>query len=536
MSASWSTTPARPEVVQSSVAARQSSWSSSASPAVPFVTSPTGQHPTGYSTADPQTSDLQSPASSTAARQLSDGAKAAVAVCSTLGAVALLVAALLLLYRRQRRRKPSYDRDHGPRQSASSSFFHSTGLFRSHIRLTSDVALSQSTTESAKSQLMTPAHPASQSYTLAVRPGSPDMRDGPQLSPPLRLRDRRLLPSICLGGGARHGRDSPSPPLTPLTTAQDERVFFPASPICSPATSKLVPRREHTPRLYYSHHRSNGSGSHGSASTNPGGYILPRAPPPVAFSFPRPESDAMAPRPAPGTGLGPSPLPPRTSQSSLAPSSAYSSLRHGSAELVLPVSAFSGRTAGTPPTSPTRPPRPHEEPLEIPDLVTPARGAGGVGIGLTTPNATVMPGPPPTKALPLLPSVVCPSQRAVGSAPGSPMPSSPPPEEDAKTAAPQYMQPAEAVAAASAAAHDPADMTPHHAPGVRASWNSWGGGGGSAPGVVQKAGQGRARAASPLLAGHGAADGGSGEHHDRPGSATVSVLHEEDLESLGGTY
>ncbi|KAK5657261.1 hypothetical protein OQA88_3320 [Cercophora sp. LCS_1] len=192
-------------------------------------------------------------ASTTSASPLSQGAKIAIGVCSALALAAFIAMALLILYRRKRHRSR-----------------------RTHNRL-----------------------PPSSSPTPLISPAN---ATSTPLTPPLRLRDRRFLPAML-----RAGNRSPSPPLTPLTPA-----YFPASPICSPTTNKLIPRHERTP--------------------HPGGEL-----PPVVF------------------GMG---VVSRGSLSSTGPGTGQSSLRN--------------EIPGTPPSSPTRPPRPFEGPLEIPDLVSPA--------------------------------------------------------------------------------------------------------------------------------------------------------------------
>lgn len=183
-------------------------------------------------------------------------------------------------------------------------------------------------------------------------------QDSRPLIPPLRLRDRKLLPSILRSS---HNQ-SPSPPLTPLTPAHSHgggggghsSVVFPSSPITSPTTNKLVPRHERTPRV------------HGTSGS------LPSLPSPALFG--------MHGSGAPGS---------RGSLSSYGAGSTtgLSSLRNEAF-------SYSG-TASPPPTSPTRPPRPHEEPLEIPDLVKPAPFPLGSRINRSAPAAP----PPPVSPL-----------------------------------------------------------------------------------------------------------------------------------------
>ncbi|KAA8629904.1 hypothetical protein SMACR_04101 [Sordaria macrospora] len=179
--------------------------------------------------------------------------------------------------------------------------------------------------------------------------------DSRPLIPPLRLRDRKLLPSILRSG---HNQ-SPSPPLTPLTPAHSHggggggghsSVMFPSSPITSPTTNKLVPRYERTPRV------------HGTTGS------LPSLPPPALFGI----HGSGAPR----------------SRGSLSSYGAGSTT--GPSSLRNEAFSFSGTTS-PPPTSPTRPPRPHEGPLEIPDLVKPAPFPFGSRMNRSVPSASPQP-------------------------------------------------------------------------------------------------------------------------------------------------
>ena len=178
--------------------------------------------------------------------------------------------------------------------------------------------------------------------------------DSRPLIPPLRLRDRKLLPSILRSGY----NQSPSPPLTPLTPAHSygggggghSSVMFPSSPITSPTTNKLVPRRERAGRV------------HGT------GGSLPSLPPAALFGMHGPG--------APGS---------RGSLSSYGAGSIT-----GPSSLRNEAFSFSGTTS-PPPTSPTRPPRPHEGPLEIPDLVRPAPFPFGSRMNRSVPSAPPQP-------------------------------------------------------------------------------------------------------------------------------------------------
>lgn len=264
--------------------------------------------------------------------------------------------ALLRLYRKKRRRAPHHR------------------FLRTHLRLTKNIPPSGSPT------------PLISTTNSAASGGAP-------LTPPLRLRDRRFLPSIL-----RPGNRSPSPPLTPLTPAYggyrphhhlhpSSGGVFPSSPICSPTTNKLVPRHEKTPRV-------NGASFGIGASESAAGIL-----PPSAFALPA--------LPVTATSRGS-----LISYGGASSTTGHSSLRHevapqlsagnGSGSSTGPgVGTGTGTAAGVytgaPPRSPNRPPRPHDAPLEIPDLVSPASPLSP----LSAVSASSSPlGPPPNRALP----------------------------------------------------------------------------------------------------------------------------------------
>ncbi|KAL2020547.1 hypothetical protein VTK56DRAFT_8347 [Thermocarpiscus australiensis] len=207
---------------------------------------------------------------------------------------------------------------------------------------------------------------------------------GRPLTPPLRLRDRKFLPS--LPSVLRPWSRSPSPPLTPLTPAYNPQTVFPSSPICSPTTSKLIPRHERTARGY-----TRVPPPVSSASS----FSLPiHIPGPITHSF-RPGSQGSASSyggtsfaTTTGTGTG------------TVAGTAHSSLRNELSTTATTTTTnnnnpfLANTTATSPKTpllSPSRPRRPHDEPLEIPDLLTPA--------SLSPPLS-----PPPNRALPRPPS------------------------------------------------------------------------------------------------------------------------------------
>ena len=135
-------------------------------------------------------------APSTRSQGLSTGVKAAIGVLSSLSILALL--SLLLCLHRRRRTK-----------------------HRRSLRARIKHASTAPSTSSSPSRLV----PLS---TVSSRHGAP------LLSPPLRLKDRRLLPTLMGGGGPSRRPGRPS-------------AAFPTSPLCAPTTSKLVPRNENAP-------------------------------------------------------------------------------------------------------------------------------------------------------------------------------------------------------------------------------------------------------------------------------------------------
>ncbi|KAK4189841.1 hypothetical protein QBC35DRAFT_122169 [Podospora australis] len=285
---------------------------------------------TTTATSDPTSAPAES-TSTTTSTGLSSQGKIALAVCMSIGAIVLLCLALLWV-RGRRRRNPS--QHHG--------FSSKLGFGR--------------------------RRPQGGSPTPLISPASSAVGNGPLLTPPLRLRDRKFLPSIL-----RSGNRSPSPPLTPLTPAyspQHGSTLFPTSPICTPTTSKLVPRNERTPRAYT------------------GG--LPPIPPMMPSLADSSRGSASSYSTASIGGAT------TTTSHTHNVANQYSSLRN---EITSP----GGTAAPNTPTSPARPPRPHDSPLQIPDLIT-AATAMTSGPSSTTSLVISPPlSPPPTRALPLLP-------------------------------------------------------------------------------------------------------------------------------------
>ncbi|KAK4101102.1 hypothetical protein N658DRAFT_559257 [Parathielavia hyrcaniae] len=325
------------------------------------------------------------------------------------------------------------------------------------------------------------------SPTPLISPASSTAGTRALVTPPLRLRDRKFLPSLL-----RPGSRSPSPPLTPLTPAYSPQpggrgggAVFPSSPICSPTTSKLVPRHERT--LTPRNHPAYSSGGNSSPSRLSPSSMTPES----AFSLP-------VPVPGSASGLWPGPRsagdgqqqqqqqqqqhpyhhyhhpqqPPHRGSASASScytgqtgtSTAHSSLRH---EIPIATPFFMNGTntgtntgTGTPTSStntppppppppatpaspslpgsslPSRPPRPHESMLQIPDLLTPAptatstapslssssAGGGGVGGGGIVPTAANRAGRVGSVSTP--PPLSPPPTRAL---PRPPPPATPPP-------------------------------------------------------------------------------------------------------------
>jgi hypothetical protein len=232
--------------------------------------------------------------------------KVAIAVCSSLSVLAALLLALFLLHRRRKHSNVS------PSSSLPVSTKDHGHVYRPPGSATSPLMDSSNTTR-------------------------------PPLTPPLRLRDRKFLPSIL----NRQSR-SPSPPLTPLNP-----VHFPSSPICSPTTNQLIPRHERTPKKY------------GQASP-------PLSPPPMPPAY-----FADSNRGSLGSNSTVTFADSTKSADGGQPATCVSSLRKE--------------------CLPYRPPRPHEA-ADIPDLVSPVSPTASVTV--------ISPGPPPNRALPKTPVII----------------------------------------------------------------------------------------------------------------------------------
>ncbi|KAK4157678.1 hypothetical protein C8A00DRAFT_39959 [Chaetomidium leptoderma] len=418
-------------------------------------------------------------ASTASESSLTGQGKAAIAICSVL-ALVLVICFVLIWLRRRNRCKAS---------------------FRHALRFRHGLSH---------------GHPPAGSPTPLISPTSSAIGARTMLTPPLRLRDRKFLPSIL-----RSGSRSPSPPLTPLTPAYSPqpggRGAFPSSPICSPTINKLIPRHE---RSYTT-----------AAAATPRTYT---GYPPLIASL-TPESTFSLPIPVPGGGGGRVnswTQPPNNNSShrgsasaasscytgtggaittSSSTTTAHSSLRHEIPIAAPPYSfasgggSSSGREATPPPPplvpappsspSPCRPPRPHEAMLQIPDLVTPATttttslGSGRGGVDTPPPPPL---SPPPTKALPRTPSLV-PLPLRGSSAPDA---GSPPPAVLGGGGGGPPPPPEQAVSAAAGAGQ----------PGSRGSWGSW--------------------------SGTGTVVGGGSDHH--ASSSTTAIGGAAEIEAAGG--
>lgn len=271
-----------------------------------------------------------------AERSLSAGLKAAAVVGAALGTAVIICIIFVCMRRRHRHQYPSSDRallasGWGGSQTPTKSWF-----------------LSQ------------PGHAG------ASRSG---------LVPPPRLGDRRYL----LGSMRRKARVTESGKtgagrvmMSPGTWAYSGGSLFPTAPICAPTTSRLVPRREKSPRLWFELQQGDRN------QAQPHGQKGGRASPPRSG----------------GGTCGSQERDSTSSTGSAAAGKPASMFTH-------PEVIFSDVSPPPPPPSRqtrslNRPPRPHDEPLEIPHLVSPAsptRNPLARGIG-----------PPPDRALPSPPA------------------------------------------------------------------------------------------------------------------------------------
>ena len=258
---------------------------------------------------------------------LSTGMKAVIGVGSAMGALLLACLGFVLYHRRRKRQRLQH-----------------RGL-KAHIR--HHHGFSDHT--DAPTPLISPVHSASGGLST--------------LTPPARLRDRKLLPSLFKPGGTRSASPpltSLSPPRTPTRTPAPpgSREFtFPSSPNCSPTTTKLLPRHERSAKVY-------------AVS------VPPAAGPRGSLSSYAASGSTTA-----NSSLRNAMAPPSTSRATTTTTTTTTTY-------TTPAAAAASGPVGTPPPSPPRPPRPHETALEIPDLVSPVSPVG----------------PPPNRALPVPPT------------------------------------------------------------------------------------------------------------------------------------
>ncbi|KAH8769878.1 hypothetical protein F5883DRAFT_667365 [Diaporthe sp. PMI_573] len=322
---------------------------------------------------------------STPSRALPVEAIVAIAVCTTLALVSAVVLLVCVLRRRQ---KQLGEHD---------------GDIKSRI---SRIVQGFTAPADSPQRLISP----SQSYYT----------DRPPLTPPLPLRDRKLLPSL-LGPNSRatsivfgppferhHSNNSQSSCYS--SHRQDDKDSFPSSPICSPTYNRLEPRPERTHQTAPSLVTS--AASLTSEPSSPP-YTRLKSPPPVMFTFPSSSQDntthTVFPYPKGRASSLRNEIASTTSTSS---SNYITHERHPNSTGTATISVVDGAdnplmstspSAPTPPSSPIRPRRPHDGPLEIPDLVSP----------LSIPRSP-SPGPPPSKALPPPPLSLRPSPGSMG--------------------------------------------------------------------------------------------------------------------------
>ncbi|KAJ2902135.1 uncharacterized protein MKZ38_000988 [Zalerion maritima] len=284
--------------------------------------------------------------------EIPTSAKIAASICSVLGLVALVSVIMFLV--QKRRRSAPYVRNlrdhikHGPSlsQTDSPNSISPTPLITptnsntlspppgaAAARPTSNgsgaFSMAMAMAKSRSKTSLGGDHRGSSASTTLTGGGN-----GP-LTPPLRLRDRRILavPSIL--------RSAPSSPR-PAPTPRLQQRTFPTAPYCAPTTSKLVPRHERTPKIYISKVPFLPSVGMGLVDV---GSDRDEETVPVAAE--RGKREGRESKGSDGNGV------------------------------VNGVSLHGNRNGPndennvSPPLSPRRPPRPHESMLEIPDLVSP---------------------------------------------------------------------------------------------------------------------------------------------------------------------
>ncbi|KAL2175376.1 uncharacterized protein P884DRAFT_293784 [Thermothelomyces heterothallicus CBS 202.75] len=384
MSASQATPGRQPDAAVPATSASMTKLTTTTTTAQPSSTLAIPASHSEFASSVATESPAPSAASTTSGTNITGQGRAAIAVCSAL-ALVLLVCFAFVWLRRRKHRKESFDR------ALRSRHDHLPG---------------------------------------AGLAGSPAVGTRGVLTPPLRLRDRKFLPSIL-----RPGSRSPSPPLTPLTPAYGPQLsgggsgggggsagvggVSPSSPNCSLATNKAISRSEHgtgasTPRTDPAHESASllftkaipvpGSTSGGNNSNRGSGRSASSSSSSSSNSYTADgggygrgcewsDGAARAMRP-PRSRLETSPAMPSQPGTGQAPTETETGRGHHQRDATaspLPPPPPSRRLPWSPPypptptprspSSPCRPPRPHEGMLEIPGVVTPAGSASGHGDG-----------------------------------------------------------------------------------------------------------------------------------------------------------
>jgi len=454
---------------------------------LPLVTISTTQP--GSTAAYAGVSPTQTPSDSVlvaSSNGLSTGTKAAIGTCSAIGLLLLIVLVVVLLRKRRRHRDP-YKRN-----------------LKAHIRHHHGFGsgpLPPPPPADSPTPLISPTNSTSAVAAAVVAP----------LTPPARLRDRKLLPSILRpgsGGGGGGRASSPpltslSPPRSPVSLQRGQQyghpLAFPSANICSPTTSKLQPRHERMLIIY-------------------GGGAEPKNTGSVRSTAKRSSVSSYA---ASGTNT------------------ASSSLRNefGRITSKSTASSIAATVTAQQPLGPSRPGGTHGTPFEVPDPHT--RGdTPSFTLGCISPtlHSSVSPiGPPPQRALPVPPV----SPASTNSFQGLPTALRPaPPPDKTPAAAASAAVPLTSVAPDSKGlpqeVHDLTELTKEYAREKRESWrSSWTMGGGR-PGAVAVP-PGRSRRGVTAAVSRGLkAEGGADE--DNTTCVPPPLLQEKDLETLGGQY
>lgn len=255
-------------------------------------------------------------------------------------------------------------------------------------------------------------------YSPLISPSQSISSNRPPMTPPLRLRERRLLPSLLrplsqslLSGTALENKhdsassfystslkqfeheSAASSPAVSTGPRGKELASYPPAPFLDPTANKLEPREE----IMQAFHRPKTS----TGPTGPSPLVIVASEPDTSPALPRlqfPPSVSLTFPSREGSVIG-SPIsstqgsPPRTqghrrggtASSPWSRGSGFSSFisaafspagtRHNDETYIGPntarVVSLNPFATDPRPSSPIRPPRPHDEPLQIPDLVAP---------------------------------------------------------------------------------------------------------------------------------------------------------------------